>query len=145
MKIRFKIFIWIFIIGIFGTVLSLSLGIWGDAASTVKKEYSASAMLKKYEWFKDASATLESKLQTIKVYDQNMIDMHNDYIDIYRKDWDRLDKAQYNQWKVELAGLKASYNQLASEYNSQSNKFNWSPFNSDTEVPPNEIKQLLVK
>jgi hypothetical protein len=51
--------------------------------------------------------------------------MNNEYEGVSKCDWDRLDKSQYNQWKVELTGLKASYNQLASEYNAQSQKFNW--------------------
>ncbi len=102
-----------------------------DARETAKEEFSPSAMLKKYEWFKNTSAELQKKLSDIEVYQANINIMTEDYAGTKRKDWDRTDKEQFNQWRIELAGIKASYNSLVAEYNAQSSKFNWERFEGD--------------
>jgi hypothetical protein len=104
-------------------------GWFSEAGQVVKEEFGPRASLKKYEWFKDASATIEEKGHTIKVYEQNVKDMEESYDGIPRKDWDRIDKQQYNMWSQEITGLKASYNKVVKEYNAQSSKFNWSLYN----------------
>ena len=113
-----------------------------NAKDTAYKEFSPEAMLKKYEWFKDASAMLEKKKQDIQVYENRITQMKEDYSDTPRKDWDRTDKEQMNQWQTELAGVKASYNTLAAEYNSQSSKFNWKHFEGQPPLPK-EFSQYL--
>ena len=99
-----------------------------NAKKTAFKEFSPEAILRKYEWFKDASAMLNKKKQDIQVYEANIQSMVDEYEGVARKDWDRIDKEQFNQWRIELVGIKASYNQLAAEYNSQSSKWNWQYF-----------------
>jgi len=42
-----------------------------------------------------------------------------------RKEWAREDREQFNVWSSEVAGVKASYNSLAAEYNAQMAKMNW--------------------
>ena len=117
-----------------------------EAEQVVFEEAGPRALLKKYEWFKDASAELDKKMADIKVYDSRIISMKEDYADTPRKEWDRTDKESFNQWQTELAGVKASYNQLAAEYNSQMAKFNWRFCNKGdlpegaTEPLPREIK-----
>ena len=39
--------------------------------------------------------------------------------------WPREDREQFNLWEQEVAGIKASYNMLAADYNAQMAKFNW--------------------
>lgn len=111
---------------VFGLFLAIALIIGGtgyiagwftDAASTAKKEFSASAMLRKYEWFKDASAQLDKKRADISVYESRLKAASNSD--------DRVIAEQRMIWMTELAGIKASYNGLAAEYNSQMAKFNW--------------------
>jgi len=106
----------------------------GDAQDTAFEEFKASTALKKYEWFQTCSATLDEKFNTIKVYEQNIIDLDGLYVNIPRRDWDQIDKQQYNQWRAEITGIKASYNKVVKEYNAQSSKFNWQPFNH-SELP----------
>lgn len=122
----------ILLLSIMMTVVSCSW--FGEAAAVAKEEVGPRAALKKYEWFKDASATIDEKFHTINIYEQNKKDMFVDYESIPRKDWDRLDKRQYNQWAMEITGIKASYNKVVKEYNAASSKFNWDLFNTD-EIP----------
>ena len=63
----------------------------------------------------------------------------------------RSDKEQMYVWMSEVAGIKASYNQLVSEYNSQMSKLNWRFCNvgnlpqGATEVLPREYKPYETK
>lgn len=121
-------------------VTVLSLGIWatgsffgyfGEAVQVAREEFGPRAMLKKYEWFKNTSAALDQKLANIKVYSVNRAEMKKDYEGVPRPGWDRTDKEQFNLWGQEVAGVKASYNGLAAEWNAQMSKFNWEPFLSE--------------
>ena len=101
-----------------------------EANQTAREEFGAKGSLKKYEWFKDCSNTIDEKLQTIKVYEQNIKLLEESYKEVERRNWDTIDKQQYNQWRAEITGMKASYNKVVKEYNSQSSKFNWSFYNT---------------
>lgn len=96
-----------------------------DAKDTAFKEFKPSELLKKYEWFKSASAQLDKKIADVKVYEARMQTIIDGYKGVARKDWARDDREQLSLWQSELAGVKASYNDLASEYNAQMAKFNW--------------------
>jgi len=97
-----------------------------DASDTTFKEFKASTLLKKYEEFKDQSAALDAKLASIKVYEGRFNRLKEEYGTDKRKDWAREDREQANLWQSEVAGIKASYNDLASEYNANMKKFNYS-------------------
>lgn len=96
-----------------------------DASDTAFDEFKASTLLKKYEYFKDVAATLDSKYANLKVYESRFQDLKEQYKDVPRSQWAREDREQYNLWQSEQAGIKASYNDLCSEYNSAMSKFNW--------------------
>lgn len=96
-----------------------------DAKDTAFKELKVSTLLKKYEWFKDASSQLDKKIADIAIYDAKMNTISEAYVGISRKDWARDDREQLSVWASELAGIKASYNGLSAEYNSQMSKINW--------------------
>ena len=96
-----------------------------NAKDTAFKELKASTLLKKYEWFKDASSQLDKKIADISVYDNKMKSISEAYPGVSRKDWARDDREQLSIWASELAGIKASYNSLSAEYNSQMSKINW--------------------
>lgn len=102
-----------------------------SAIDAAKQEFSPKEILRKYEWFKDASSQLDRKQKDISIMEINIQQMVEDYGDTPRKDWDRTDKEQLNQWRTELVGVESSYNDLAAEYNSQSSKFNWNSFEGD--------------
>ena len=93
--------------------------------STLKEEFGVKSLLKKYEWFKNASAQLDAKLASLKAYSARKKAMVESYKDTPRRDWAREDREQFNLWEIEMAGLKANYNNLAASYNSQMAKVNW--------------------
>jgi hypothetical protein len=101
------------------------LGWFGNGAQVVQQEFSPSAMLQKYQWFKDASAQLDAKVADMQVYDKRFRSLKEAYGSEPRSKWSREDREQFNIWQSELAGIKASYNSLAGEYNAQMAKFNW--------------------
>lgn len=96
-----------------------------DAKETTFQEFKASSLLKKYSDFKDMSAVLDQKLASLKVYEGRFDDLKKQYNGIPRNQWAREDREQYNLWQSEQAGVKASYNQLAAEYNANMAKFNY--------------------
>jgi len=120
-KVVFFVLAVFVVIGIFG----YALGWFGEAAKVAQDEFGPRAILDKYMWFKDAAAQLEKKQADITVYDGRIKAMSESYKDLARQKWPREDREQYNVWSSEVAGVKASYNTLAAEYNAQMAKFNW--------------------
>lgn len=129
--------------GIFlvSTVLDFGCGAVQNASETAKKEFYPDALLRKYEWFKDASAALDKKVADIGVYTTRVTDLKNEYTGVSRTKWSRDDREQLSIWQSEAAGIKASYNQLASEYNAEMVKFNWA-FTNVGQLPPGASKTL---
>ena len=106
-------------------VIGWVAGWFSEAGQVVQKEFGATAALKKYEWFKDAAAQLDAKAASIKVYESRMAALRADYAGQPRAKWSREDREQVNLWEQELAGIRASYNGLAAEYNAAHAKLNW--------------------
>lgn len=96
-----------------------------ESGSVARQEFGPKAALKKYEWFKDASAELDKKKSDISVQATSLNDLEKAYVGKSRSEWTKDDRAEYNQMKAELNGLKASFNQLAAEYNSGMAKINY--------------------
>src|SRR3990167_3223737 len=119
MAIAVKIILAVFALFIFVSVIGYGLGWFGEAARVTQEEFGPKAMLEKYEWFKDAAANLEKKQADVGVYESRTKAMNETYKDLPRQKWPREDREQYNVWVSEVAGVKASYNQLAADYNSQ--------------------------
>jgi uncharacterized protein YukE len=97
----------------------------GKAADVAEQQVDPARLLKTYEWFKDASAQADKKLADIKVYENRLSSMNKSYEGTSRRDWDRTDKEQFNQWESEISGVIASYNQIAAEYNAAMSKINY--------------------
>ena len=96
-----------------------------ESKQVAQKELGPKELLRKYEWFKNASSQLDKKQADIKVYQKRKTSMETGYTDLPRHKWPREDREQYNLWESEVAGIKASYNTLAAEYNAQMSKMNW--------------------
>lgn len=130
------------------TVLSLgacAVGLFSGAATNgaqvIQKEFYPDALLKKYEWFKDTSAALDKKQADMKVYDTRIKSLTDAYEGVARSKWPRDDREQMSIWQSEAAGIRASYNQLAAEYNAQMVKFNWR-FTNTGDLPPGAVTPL---
>lgn len=138
-----------FIVGIVGHGLGVIDWFVNDpkngAIAVAQDEFNARELLKKYEWFKNAAGTLDSRSADIKIYEQKVDRLSK------RENLDRVDREQLLIWEQELAGIKSSYNQLAGEYNAQMAKFNWRFCNAGTlpqgatETLPREFRQYQEK
>lgn len=121
-----KIFIYVLFIIIFIPIFMISCSIigtgigWlGKAKQVAMEQIDPAELLRKYEWFKDASAQLDQKYSSIKIFKKRSDDI------LAASDKSREDKEAYYLALSEVDGMKASYNQLAAEYNSQMAKINW--------------------
>lgn len=119
---------------------------FGRAATVAAEELDPRTLLTRYEWFKDASAQLDRKRADIAVYEQRIAALEIEYGDEPRSKWAREDREQFNVWHGELAGVTASYNGLAAEYNANMAKENYRFTNKGnlpqgaTEVLPREAR-----
>jgi hypothetical protein len=136
-----KTFAWIMGFSILVIVCVSIIRSCGDTADVIHKEFSTSALLKKYEYFKDLSAAIDKKRADLDAYKANLKDYNV-------KDKD--DKFYYEQSKMEAMGILTMYNQLVSEYNAGMSKFNYSFCNigtlpaSNLEPLPREHKPYLL-
>jgi len=111
-----------------------------DAAKTVEKELKPSALLKKYEWFKNQSAAIDKKRADIELYRTEI-----ETFEVTDKD----DKIYIQQRKTELIGIISIHNSLCSEYNAQMVKINYAFCNvgdlpaTNLEVLPKEYKPYI--
>lgn len=110
---------------LFGTI-GLVGGFFSSTSKVAQKEFSPEALLRKYEWFKDAASQLDKKHADIQIYETRLKEATT---------VDRIDREQHMLWLTELSGIKASYNGLAAEYNSQMAKANWR-FTNVGDLPP---------
>jgi hypothetical protein len=99
-------------------------GIGGCVLNKVNEQVGPDASLEKYEWFKDAAARLDAKRASIQVSEARLEAMDKQYAGVPRKDWPRADLEQSNLWRSEVAGMKASFNDLAGQYNARMVKIN---------------------
>ena len=107
------------------SILGFFFGLIGETAKLAKDEFGPKAMLAKYEWFKDAAAQLDKKKADIEVYRKRIDNQDQAYTGKSRWEWPRDEREQRGIWESELAGVTASYNSLAAEYNSNHVKINW--------------------
>ena len=120
---------------------------WMDEAATVaQEEFGPREMLRKYEWFKDASAQLDAKNSTIDRLRSQVAGMEADYEGIARPQWAREDRQTLSVWRADLTGAIGSFNLLAGDYNAQMAKFNYAFANAGslpqgaTQPLPREFK-----
>lgn len=114
------------IVGFLALIVILNILGWiGGATQVVSEEFSPRVLFDRYLWFKDAAAQLDKKQADIAVYDARLKNLSGAYIGIPRGKWPREDREQYSTWSSEAAGIRASYNSLAAEYNAAMAKVNW--------------------
>ena len=127
------------------------LGWFSETAQVAQEQFGPRAALEKYEWFKDAAAQLDKKRADISVYEGRVKEMEKTYANLERQKWPRDDREQMSLWSSEVAGVKASYNSLAADYNAQMAKFNWRFANAGdlpkgaTEPLPREFKAYVTE
>lgn len=123
---------WFFMMFLVIGTFSLIVRACNDTADVAHKEFSASALLAKYENFKDLAAAIDKKRADIDVYQQELSTMTVE---------DKDDKFYYQQRKSEVLGLVSIYNGLVSEYNSAMSKANYS-FTNIGQMPQSNMTPL---
>lgn len=120
-----------------------------NALSTTQQEFAPSALLKKYEQFKDMHASLSAKRSSIEILEDDYAQAMLEYPDPVARPRDVRDSMSLS--RRERAGLKLSYNNLAAEYNAAMAKFNYAFCNvgslpqGATEPLPREYAPYLTK
>jgi len=115
MQLAVKIIASLFLLGILVGVVGYATSWFGEAAQVAKEEFGLREALKKYEWFKDASAELDKKQADIKVYSSKLTSLAEAYKDISRREWPRTDMEQMSIWQAEVAGVKAQIDAINSD------------------------------
>lgn len=107
-----------------------------DASETVYQETKVSTLLKKYQYFKDMSASIDKYRADIEMYQSEIADLKAD-----STTKDREDKYYIQQRKSELIGIISAHNQLCSDYNSAMSKINYAFCNQGT-MPATNLTPL---
>jgi len=138
----FKSLFGTFLIIIAILVIVMIFGWIGSGTNVVQKEFSPEAMLQKYEWFKNQSASIDKMDQDIKLFKTRISDLdtqYKEYGDSSSK-WPPHIQVQYNnekqQAREDLIAVVSQRNNIVREYNAQSSKFNWKYFDkTKTDIP----------
>lgn len=86
--------------------------------TVAKQEADPAELLRKYSWFKEAKAVLESRQAGISVLASRTRGMNGQKLD-------RTDRERLMVWEQEQAGMVLSYNALAAEYNAKMAEIHW--------------------
>lgn len=115
----------------------------GEVAQVAKEEFGARASLKKYEWFKDAAASIVKQKVNVIEYQARIKAFESDYDGVKKSEWPKDERSEYNQLRTELIGIKQIYNDTVAEYNAQSTKFNWSMYDqTNGDIVPKSFEIL---
>lgn len=133
----------ILFIGIFSAVLGIigyATGWFGEAAQVAQEQYGARAMLSKYEWFINQSEAIKKMDADMKLYRDRVANVDSTYaVNGPKEKWDVITRQLYASDKqkaqTDLAAVISQRNGLAKDYNAQSAKFNWRPFDSKKDKP----------
>lgn len=106
-----------------------------DGTKTAHEQFDPSALLKKYEEFKDLSAAIDKKRADIDLYSSEIVELKS------VQNMDREDKFYMQQRKSELLGIIAIHNDLCAQYNSAMSKFNYK-FCNKGDMPVTNLEPL---
>lgn len=125
--------------------------VWvGNAATTVREQFSPSTMLARYEWFKDAYSRLNAFDANLSVYSAS----RKSLLETYGADatkWPKDVRQEIAQQRREIDGIVAARNNLAADYNASMAKFNWRFTNAGdlpagaTVVLPREVATYIIQ
>lgn len=120
----------ILIVGLLAIPMCSVLSTASEAANVAQQEVGPRALLRKYEWFKDASAQLAAKQADLAAFTHRMERAQ----DRFEARPSRSAEENLTQVESEFVGVQASYNQLAAEYNANMAKINYA-FTNRGQVP----------
>lgn len=134
----------ILFIGIFSAVLGIigyAAGWFSEAGQVAQEQYGPKAMLTKYEWFINQSEAIKKMDADMKIYRDRVAAVDSTYTQTSgpKQKWDVITKQLYaidkQKAQTDLAAVISQRNNLAKDYNAQSAKFNWRPFDTKKVKP----------
>jgi hypothetical protein len=141
----------LFVLAIVIGVPGYFLGWFSEAGQVAQKEFGPTAALQKYEWFINQANAIKKADQDVKMFEQRAQAVDDHYA-TYGKDhakWPPDVRLQYNhekqQAREDLVAVASNRNTLVQEYNTQSEKFNWSPFQTRPDKPSEKFEDYMVK
>lgn len=144
-----KVIMWVVLAILGASIFIATCNYLSSGARVVQKEYSPEAMLKKYEWFKSQSQLIQKAQQDIANAKMEP-DIRTEYERDNGKDhtkWSPIVLRDYHEdvstSKEERLALVANCNKLIADYRAQASKFNWSSFQTRSDMPPltfNDVK-----
>jgi len=151
LSIIFKIFFAVVAFVVVTGVVGYGLGWFGEAAQVAQKEFGATAALQKYEWFINQANAIKKADKDVKMFEDRSAAVDEQYA-AYGSDrakWPPDVRLQYNhekqQVRDDLVAVASTRNTLVEEYNAQSEKFNWTPFQTRPDKPSQKFEDYVVK
>ncbi len=130
------------------TICAFTCNFVGDGVQTVHNEYDPSAMLKKYEWFKNQSQFIlkaDQDIKNLKSEQQIKEQFENDNGKSHTS-WDPITKNSYQEQinlnQQQRMAIVANRNKMVADYNAQSSKFNWGAFKTKDDLPPVSFDEI---
>lgn len=126
-------------------------GWFGEAASVAREEFGPRQALEKYEWFIDQANRIEKMDKDIALFKQRLEGVDEQYAGYGedRASWPPHIQVQYNrerqQTREDLLAVTSQHNSLVREYNANSEKFNWAPFQTNPNKPKERFREYAVK
>jgi len=127
------------------------LGWFGEAVKVAKDEFGPEKALAKYEWFIDQANGIEKMDQDVILYEErvkNVASKYQGYGD-NMANWAPHIQVQFNKEKQQadedLLAIASQRNNLVKEYNAQSGKFNWAPFQTKPDKPVERFDQYVIQ
>ncbi len=147
----FKVFFAVMAFLVVASVAGWGLGWFGEAGQVAQQEFGAKAALQKYEWFINQANGIEKMDKDIQMFEQRVANVGDQYSG-YGKDpakWPPHVQVQYNsekkQAREDLLAVSSQRNTLVQDYNAQSEKFNWAPFQTRPDKPKERFHEYTVK
>ena len=124
---------------------------FSEAEDVGMEQYGPKAMLGKYEWFINQNNAIQKMNNDILIYKKAHNNVKINYVQNYGEPskWDLAIKTMYNKefndTKLTYISIVSQRNNLVKDYNSQSEKFNWSTFKTRTDCPPESIEEYAIE
>jgi hypothetical protein len=116
-----------------------------------REEFGPRPALQKYEWFIEQSRAIDKMDQDVRLFESRRDAVAKKYQG-YGEDmakWPPHVQVQYNSESErandDLVAVVSQRNNLAKEYNAAASKFNWKPFETRSDTPPQSVKEYVVK
>lgn len=128
------------------------LGWFGEAREVAREQFGSRAMLVKYEWFIDQENRIQKMDQDMVIFEQRVKSIDQRYDGMHgqnKANWPPIAQVQYNRERQtaydDLVAITSQRNNLAREYNAQSEKFNWEPFKSRPDLPTEKFSEYKIQ